>query len=65
VTVLEQDVAGQGSAQGAFQCYPGETGPRQEFLGSRILPFGLPADSDLLKTWVMPVSPQRSSRMPG
>ena len=50
VTVLEQDVAVKEALKGHFSVIRVKPGHGQEFLGSRILPFGLPADSDLLKT---------------
>ena len=50
VTVLEQDVAVKEALKGHFSIIRVKPGHGQEFLGSRILPFGLPADSDLLKT---------------
>jgi hypothetical protein len=50
VTVLEQDVAVKEALKGHFSVVRVKPGHGQEFLGSRILPLGLPADSDLLKT---------------
>ena len=50
VTVLEQDVAVKEALKVHFSVIRVKPGHGQEFLGSRILPLGLPADSDLLKT---------------
>ncbi len=50
VTVIEQDMAVKEALKGNFSVVRVKPGHGEEFLGSRILPFGLPADSDLLKT---------------
>ena len=50
VTVIEQDVAVKEALKAHFSVIRVKPGHGQEFLGSRILPLGLPADSDLLKT---------------
>ncbi len=50
VTVIEQDMAVKEALKGHFSVVRVKPGHGEEFLGSRILPMGLPADSDLLKT---------------
>jgi hypothetical protein len=50
VTVIEQDVAVKEALKAHFSVIRVKPGHGQEFLGSRILPLGLPADTDLLKT---------------
>jgi len=50
VTVIEQDMAVKEALKGNFSIIRVKPGHGEEFLGSRILPFGLPADSDLLKS---------------
>jgi len=54
--VMEQDLAAKEALKGHFNLIRVKPGHGDEFIGSRIIPIGLPADRDLLKELGLPIN---------